>query len=78
MNVGKKEICDGLLLTCKDTNADEGCKNPKSYQEYCDYLSGIRNVLESSCFSCDEKKNIIDTAKRAKCLSLASAIDESA
>lgn len=78
MNADKKKICDDLLLTCKDSNADEGCKSEESYQVYCNYLSEIRNVLESSCFSCDEKKNIIDIAKRAKCLSLASAIDESA
>lgn len=78
MNANNKEICNDVLLTCKDSNANEGCKSEESYQEYCNYLSEIRNVLESSCFSCDEKNNIIDTAKRVKCLSLARAIDASA
>lgn len=77
MNSDKKNICQNLSLTCKRSNAEEGCESDEKYLEYCNYLSSIENVLESSCFSCDEKKNIIDTAKRVNCLSLAGAIDES-
>lgn len=78
MNSDKQNICENISLTCKANNIDEGCESDIKYQEYCDYLSGIENVLKSSCFTCDEKNNIINTAKRVKCLSLARAIDESA
>ena len=77
MNSDKQNICENLSLTCKESNAEEGCENEEKHQEYCNYLSSIQNVLKSSCFSCDEKKNIIDTAKRVNCLSLAGAIYES-
>jgi|SaaInl85LU_5_DNA_1037374.scaffolds.fasta_scaffold22655_2 cbb3-type cytochrome oxidase subunit 3 len=76
MNSDKQNICENISLTCKSSNADEGCENEEKYQGYCNYLSSIQNVLKSSCFSCDEKQNIIDTAKRVNCLSLAGAIDE--
>lgn len=77
MNSDKQNICEDVSLTCEQTNLDEGCENDIKYQEYCNYLSGIQNVLTSSCFTCHEKNNIINTAKRVKCLSLARAIDES-
>lgn len=77
MNSDKQNICGDVSLTCKATNIDEGCETDIKYQEYCNYLSGIQNVLKSSCFTCDEKNNIINTAKRVNCLSLARAIDES-
>lgn len=76
MNSDKQNICSNLSLNCKASNADEGCESEEKYNEYCNYLLGIQNVLKSSCFTCDEKKNIINTAKRVNCLSLAGAIDE--
>jgi len=77
MNVDKQIICDDIPLVCKGTNKEEGCENTPKYEEYCDYLLGIGNVLKSGCFSCDEKKNIINTARRVKCLSLEGVLDES-
>lgn len=76
MTSENENICSDVPLTCKVTNIEEGCEDDTKYQQYCNYLSGIENVLKSSCFTCDEKNNIIDTAKRVKCLSLASIIDE--
>ena len=75
--INTESICQDLPLGCKATMEDEGCENPEKFSQYCNYLSGIQDVLKSSCFTCDEKNNIIDTAKRVKCLSLAKAIDES-
>ena len=70
----KKKICDDILLQCGSKDF-EGCENSTKYNAYCDYLLDIQNVLESSCFTCNEKQNIINTAKRVKCLSLVDAID---
>jgi hypothetical protein len=76
MTSENQNICSDVSLTCKENNIEEGCEDDTKYQQYCNYLSGIENVLKSSCFTCEEKNNIIDTAKRVKCLSLASVIDE--
>lgn len=76
MNAEKQIICPGVPLKCKASNEEEKCENTRKYDEYCSYLSGIGDVLKSSCFSCDEKNNIVSTARRAKCLSLTDAIDE--
>tara|TARA_B000000477_G_scaffold51849_1_gene43561 strand:- start:9730 stop:10065 length:336 start_codon:yes stop_codon:yes gene_type:complete len=72
MNV--ENVCEDVPLQCGGEE-EEGCKNRGNWQEYCDYLVEINKVLKSSCFSCDEKNNIINIAKRVKCLSLAATID---
>ena len=72
----KETLCTDVSLQCKDNNTEEGCENSRKYDEYCAYLLEINKVLKSGCFSCDEKNNIINTAKRVKCLSLEDAIDE--
>lgn len=69
--------CGDVSLQC-GREEEEGCINTRKWQEYCDYLVEINKVLKSSCFSCDEKNNIINTAKRVKCLSLAATIDAAA
>ena len=78
MNV--ENVCEDVRLEClgsKETN-EENCATSTKWQEYCDYLVEINKVLKSSCFSCDEKNNIINTAKRVKCSSLAGTIDAAA
>ena len=71
----KETVCQDVPLRCKN-NTDEKCENSSKYDEYCRYLTTIETVLKSSCFTCDEKNNIINTAKRVKCLSLGNVIDE--
>lgn len=78
MTSENENICSDVSLTCKVNNIEEGCEDDTKYQEYCNYLSEIDNVLKSSCFTCDEKNNIIDTVKRVTCLSLGSIIDVNA
>lgn len=58
--------CSDILKVCED-NDIEKCENTTKYNAYCKYLSEIQDVLKSDCFTCDEKQDIIDTAKRAKC-----------
>ena len=70
--MNKETLCQNVDLECK---TKEGCENSSKHNEYCAYLLEINKVLKSSCFSCDEKKNIINTAKRVKCLSLTDVID---
>ena len=74
MNV--ENICSDVPLECVGTKEgnEEGCE-PGKWQEYCDYLVEINKVLKSNCFSCNEKNNIVNTAKRVKCLSLAGTLD---
>ena len=73
--MNKETSCPDVHLQCKENKTEEGCESDSKYDEYCAYLSEINKVLRSGCFSCDEKKNIINTAKRVKCLSLEGAID---
>lgn len=67
MNV--EDICPDVPLLC-GTKDEEECENTIKYDEYCSYLSGIKDVLKSSCFSCDEKHNIVNTSRQVKCLPL--------
>ena len=71
----KETLCPDVPLQCKENKTEEGCESDSKYDEYCAYLLEINKVLSSGCFSCDEKQNIINTAKRVKCLSLEGAID---
>lgn len=72
-----EEICDNVKLECESNNAKEGCENATKYQEYCDYLKSIKDVLKSDVLSCNDKNTILAAARRVKCLSLAGTIDES-
>jgi hypothetical protein len=71
------DICTDVHITC-DANRNENCENDNKKVEYCTYLDNIQNVLKSSCFTCDEKKNIISTAKRVKCSALEEIITTNA
>jgi hypothetical protein len=71
------DICTDVHITC-DANRNENCENDNKKVEYCTYLDNIQNVLKSSCFTCDEKKNIISTAKRVKCSDLEEIITTNA
>ena len=61
--------CDNIdnIYPIKDNNLDEGCESDEMYNEYSLYMNTIKDVLDSNCFDCDEKKDLIKIAKRVKC-----------
>jgi len=69
------KICEDIRLVCQGNDIEE-CENTTKYSAYCKYLSEIQDVLKSDCFTCDEKQDIINTARRVKCSSPEDAMDD--
>jgi len=44
------------------------CESSHKYQEYISYLDNNVDALNRVCIDCDEKREIIETIKRVKCL----------